>query len=56
MRLQLWDTAGQESYKAMTRSFFRDAAAAVVVYDICDPVSLANVRGWVEDFRVSARG
>ena len=36
----------------MTRSFFRDSAAAVVVYDICDPMSLANVRGWVDDFRV----
>ena len=40
----------------MTRSFFRDAAAAVIVYDVCDPVTLASVRGWVEDFRVSVDG
>lgn len=40
----------------MTRSFFRDAAAAVLVFDVCDPVTLASVRGWVEDFRVSVGG
>jgi small GTP-binding protein len=44
-KLQLWDTAGEELYRAMTRSFFRDAAAALVVFDVTSRDSFAHVRG-----------
>ena len=31
--LKLWDTAGQEAFKSITREYFRDADAALFVYD-----------------------
>ena len=34
VRLQLWDTAGQERFRSLIPSYIRDAAAAVIVYDI----------------------
>lgn len=50
-RLQIWDTAGEEMYRAMTRSFFREAAAGVVVYDVTSAASYASCRSWLRDFR-----
>ena len=34
LKLQIWDTAGQESFRSITRSYYRGAAAALLVYDI----------------------
>lgn len=34
LRLDIWDTAGQEKYRSLTKFFYKDAAIAVLVYDI----------------------
>ena len=34
IRVQFWDTAGQEKYKAITRTYYRIAHGIVMVYDI----------------------
>ena len=34
MRLTLWDTAGQEKFDSLTKMYFKDAKAAIIVYDI----------------------
>ena len=34
VKLQLWDTAGQERFRSLIPNYLREAAAAVVVYDI----------------------
>lgn len=34
IKLQIWDTAGQEEFKAVTRSYYRSCAAALVVFDV----------------------
>jgi Ras-related protein Rab-2A len=34
IKLQIWDTAGQESFRSITRSYYRSAAGAIIVYDI----------------------
>lgn len=47
VKAQIWDTAGQEKYKAIIRAHFRRAAGALVVYDITNESSYANVQNWV---------
>lgn len=34
MKLQIWDTAGQEKYRSVTPIYYRDAAAAICVFDV----------------------
>ena len=34
IRFEIWDTAGQEQYRSLTKIFYKDAAAAILVYDI----------------------
>lgn len=40
-------------YRAMTRSFFRDAAAGIIVYDVTSVTSFKSVTSWLREFRVS---
>ena len=52
-RAQIWDTAGQERYFSLSPIilYYRDAAAAVVVYDIADDASFEAARRWVGELR-----
>lgn len=44
IKLQIWDTAGQEKFRAITESYYRGANGIIVVYDITDAHSFANVK------------
>ena len=46
VRLMLWDTAGQEEFDALTRSYYRGAQACVVAFSTTDRDSLLAVRKW----------
>lgn len=56
LRLQLWDTAGQERFRSLIPSYIRDAAAAVIVYDITRQSSFQGTRSWVSDVRAERGG
>lgn len=51
MKLSLWDTAGQETYKSVTRSYFRGASGALLVFDITRRSTFDAVTGWLNDLR-----
>lgn len=51
VRLQLWDTAGQELFRSLIPSYIRDSSVAVVVYDITNRASFQNTSKWVDDVR-----
>lgn len=51
MKLSLWDTAGQETYKSITRSYFRGASGALLVFDISRRATFASVTSWLHDLR-----
>ena len=44
--LDIWDTAGQEKYKALTKFFYKDAAVAILVYDITLRQSYDNLKDY----------
>lgn len=51
MKLSLWDTAGQETYKSVTRSYFRGASGALLVFDISRRPTFLHVTDWLNDLR-----
>ena len=44
--LDIWDTAGQEKYKSLTKFFYKDAAVAILVYDITKKESFDNIQSY----------
>ena len=48
-RIQIWDTAGQEYFRSMTRAYYKNSVCALVVYDISSRDSFNNVMSWIED-------
>jgi Ras-related protein Rab-2A len=51
MKLSLWDTAGQETYKSITRSYFRGASGALLVFDISRRATFQSATAWLNDLR-----
>lgn len=51
IEIQLWDTAGQEQYRALGPVYFRSAAAALVVFDLTNRESFNNLMDWIKAFR-----
>ena len=51
IKLQIWDTAGQESFRSITRSYYRGAAGALLVYDITKQPSYDNTERWLKELR-----
>lgn len=47
--LQIWDTAGMEKFKSITSSFYRGCQVALLVFDISNLNTLANVIRWREE-------
>ena len=54
VQIAMWDTAGEERFRAMTKFYFRRTDVAVAVFDVSQPDSLANVDGWVADLRAES--
>ncbi|KAJ7443142.1 ras-domain-containing protein [Mycena latifolia] len=54
VKLQCWDTAGTESFRSITRSYYRGAAGCLLVYDVTSRRSFENVRTWLADVRAHA--
>ena len=46
VKLNLWDTAGQEKYHSLTKMYCRGAKAAILVYDITNRDSFNNLKNW----------
>ncbi|KAF2273479.1 ras-domain-containing protein, partial [Westerdykella ornata] len=54
IKLQLWDTAGTERFRSVSRSYYRGAAGAILVYDVSSWRSFADLRTFLDDARALA--
>ena len=48
IRVQLWDTAGQEKYRAITTNLFLKVQGVLLVYDLTNEESFDNLKSWVK--------
>ena len=52
IKLEIWDTAGQERFRALTKMFYKDAGAAIIVYDITKKESFKEIQNyWVKQIK-----
>ncbi len=49
IRIQLWDTAGQESFRSITRSYYKNSTCAFIVYDISSRKTFDDVNIWLKE-------
>ncbi|KZO98431.1 hypothetical protein CALVIDRAFT_535522 [Calocera viscosa TUFC12733] len=54
LRYEIWDTAGQERFHSLAPMYYRNAQAAVVVYDITKATSLEKAKSWVKELQRQA--
>ena len=54
IKLQLWDTAGTERFRSVSRSYYRGAAGAILVYDIASHASFNALPTFLYDARALA--
>uniref|UniRef100_A0A914UL22 Ras-related protein Rab-43 n=1 Tax=Plectus sambesii TaxID=2011161 RepID=A0A914UL22_9BILA len=49
VKLQIWDTGGQERFRTITQSYYRSANGIILCYDMTCRESFLNVRRWLDD-------
>ena len=54
IRVQIWDTSGQEIYKSMTKNYFKGAHGAIIVYDVTKYKTFEHVGNWLKDINEAA--
>ena len=51
VKLQIWDTCGQEAYRSLIVNFYRNASLAVVVYSVEDKTSFNDINIWLKQVK-----
>ena len=49
VRLQIWDSAGQENYRSITRAYYRNTICTLLVYDVSSRKSFEDVKVWFDE-------
>ena len=51
LKLQIWDTCGQEVYRSLITSFYKNSSLAIIVYAINEEKSFEDIDLWIKDLR-----
>ena len=51
VKLQIWDTCGQEIYRSLITNFYRNSSLAIIVYAIDDKQSYQDIEIWLKDLK-----
>ena len=54
IKLQIWDTCGQEIYRSLITSFYKNSSLALIVYAIDDEKSFNDIDLWIKDLRTNS--
>jgi GTPase SAR1 family protein len=49
VKLNFWDTGGQEKFSKITKSYYKGAVAIIFVFDMSDKKSFINLKDWIDD-------
>ena len=51
LKLEIWDTCGQEAYRSLIKSFFNNASLAIIVYAVDKKKSFSSIDEWIRQCR-----
>jgi Ras-related protein Rab-1A len=51
VKLQIWDTCGQEAYRSLIKNFYRNASLAIIVYSVEDLNSFNDINIWLKQVK-----
>ena len=54
LKLHIWDTGGQEKFRSMASLYYKDAVAAILVYDVSNPETLESLDYWINELNNNA--
>ena len=54
VKLQIWDTCGQELYRSLISNFYRNTSLAIIVYSVTSELSFQNIDMWLKELRTNA--
>ena len=55
LKFEIWDTAGQEKYRALAKVFYKNAAVCILVYDITRRSSFDELKNyWINEIKTNA--
>ena len=55
VKLEIWDTAGQDRFKTITTSYYRGAHGILIVYDVTNRTSFEQIKVWLGEIEKNAR-
>ncbi len=53
IKIQIWDTAGEERYRSITSAYYKGAKGAFIVYDITRKTTFDNIDKWISDLKLN---
>jgi small GTP-binding protein len=53
-KIQIWDTAGQDRFKSITKNYYKGAHGIILIYDVTSIVSFTNIKNWVMQIKENA--
>ena len=54
VKFQIWDTAGQDRFLAITKNYYRGANGILLVFDITNISSFSHIKNWIEQIKEEA--
>ena len=55
IKLQIWDTAGQDRFRALTKNYYKGANGIILIYDISATQTFENVKIWINNIKEEAK-
>lgn len=49
IEMQIWDSAGQEKYRAISKQYYKKANGILLLYDVTSRESFQNIKKWIRD-------
>mmetsp|Transcript_37926 Transcript_37926/g.33953 ORF Transcript_37926/g.33953 Transcript_37926/m.33953 type:complete len:116 (-) Transcript_37926:496-843(-) len=54
IRMMIWDTAGQEKFRSLTKSYYNKSQAIMLVFSLCDRTSFEHIEDWIAEIEENA--